>query len=462
MFCRHESVAAVIPADDIALEAAVLFQQIHQVIMRPLEKTVHNTWHNIMCLKQIIANRFDQIFGSEVVAALSKPNMAAYFTGDLDISSITKIIALVLAITDDTYAKIDTQILARALYSLDAYHFIKSKDNIDRDGVIKQIMEIDFDECRTVPAEPFEPEPVIITFNDSYDLEHISASAASYHNEYDKITNFMHFLIQFRKSNSIEQLVTLIKTPIVPSTIYGFDPNMTFDTFLAANTLQALQCTKLEHRVDVSNRKVLLAPIISLSAVDELFANTVRAFYAADYAKQLKQKIHNEVERTTIVQLEQLIWSCDMIEFGAKLNEYIVQRDSEKYQQLVSKLFNTENIPLLQEKIWVMVLCKIRNSTSNQVVWNRGNMANHKECMSYEKIWDSDLTGIIPWTDFISEWNNLNTILYHNVYRDGMANRHGHANVCPRGVHERKGYWKAKIHNKCNRNNPLAPDEFDN
>lgn len=450
-------IASVITNDDIAMKTAVLYQLINQVVSAPSEIAITNIWNSIDVLKKIIKPKIGCIFDKQVISALYTANMAAYFTGDLDISSINKIIALCLVIRPEK--PIDLVTLARALVSLDAYYHIKSIENIQRSEIISQVLEIDIGEYRTVCAEPFDPEPATIVFCDTYNPANLTKSVSKYHNKYRKIAHFIHFIEAFYKSTSITDLTNNLNTPFNMHKIYGIETDVDINLYLAANTLQALISAKLEHRVDLVERKFLLQAIFTADEINTYIKSVVRKHYVDDYQKQLATKKRLEVERATIVQIDQLIWSCDMDEFATKLDQYICQRDSEKYASLVDKLIETADIPLLQEKIWVILLCRIPDSDT--VVWNRGNICKQKDLDQFEKIWLNDSIGQITWKKLADEWLNLKGMYICNRYRDGLANRHGHANVCPFSDTDKKGYYSAKHYNMVNRRNPLSADDFD-
>lgn len=418
-------VAADIPNDDIALKVAVIYQQIYQVMKEPLEKSIIDLWLNISTLKLIIGDRSKDIFGEEVIASLLLPNMDAYFTGDLNISSINKIIAMLLVLNSDNFKnKIDLQKVARSLLSLDCYHHVKFIENLQRDKTINSIFQINMDN-RTIAQEPFEAEPNIIEFYDKYTLPDVIKESQLYSNSYSKIINFMKFLHIYYNSTSLEDLVINIKKGL--NNLNVFEIEVPIDLFVTANVIQALQSPKLESRVDVTKRVMLLKPLITLSDIDTYFKSIVINIFKDDYEKQLVLKLFNEKERENIVQIETLVWCCEIETFVLKLNEFIPQRDGDKYK-LLMKAFNEEsNIPILREKIWVICLCQINGSDA--IVWNRGNMCSKLELPFLMKIWNYDQFGLLNYDDMYKTWKFAARI--HWYRESDKPNRHGHCNSNP-------------------------------
>lgn len=419
-------VAADIPNDDIALKVAVIYQQIHQLMKQPLEKSIIDLWLNIKTLKLIINERYKDIFGEEVIAALVLPNMDAYFTGDLNISSINKIIAISLVC--DLKGKVDLCKLARSLLSLDCYHHIKSLETMSRDKTISSILQINM-KNRTLAQEPFEAEPEKIEFYDKYDYDNIITQSKTYFNDYSKIINFIKFLSIYYNSTSLNDLIINVKTTQNKSlqSFFGIKEDVPLDLFISANIIQAILSPKLESRVNITERIMLLQPLITLSDIDEYLKNLVINIYKNDYERQLILKLFNEKERESIVQIETLVWACEIETFVLKLNDFIPQRDSEKYQLLMKAFNETNDIPILQEKVWVICLCQIAGSET--IVWNRGNMCSKLELPFLMKIWNYDKIGSLIYNDMYTKWRNAARI--HWYRESDKPNRHGHCNSNP-------------------------------
>lgn len=420
---------ADIPGDDIALKTAVIYQMIDQTMNEPLEKSVTDLWFNIQTLKLITGNN-KYIFGDQVFNALNLPNMDAYFTGDLNISSINKIVALLLI----SNLEIDLCKLARSLLSLDCYHNLKYLDSEQRSQIINNAFEINM-EKRTLAQEPFEKEPDVIEFYDDYVDNNVISVSKTYENKYGKIINFIKFLHSYKNADSCKNLLENIKNQkMTPHQIFGIKDEIPLEWFIAANTIQAVQCHKLECRVDTVNRKMLLMPLSKISDIKLYFKFVVSEIFRADYEKQLILKHNNEVERENIIQIEQLVWSCDIDEFVTKLNEFIPQRDGEKYNSLIKELSQNNSVPLLRNKIWVLTLCKIDGT--NDIIWNRGNMCSLKDLNVFKNIWDYDTVNLLSWESLYHLWY-IAPVKYE--YRESdIPNRHGHCNSNPSGFMNRK------------------------
>jgi len=422
-------IVADIPNDDIALKTAVIFQQIHQMMKEPLEKSIKDLWYNIQTLKFIINDKVNEIFGEEVVKALTLSNMDAYFTGDLNISSINKIIALLLV----SNVKVDLPKLARSLLSLDCYHHIKSIEYIERDQAINNIFQINMDN-RTIAKEPFEKEPDVVEFYDKYDSTHLMNVVKQYNNSYSKIINFVKFLGAYYNSNSLDELIKNVKLER-NNNVFGID--VPIDLFVTANTIQAIQSPKLEYRVDVDKRLMLLEDISSNENIDKYFKSIVSNIFKVDYEKQLITKKFYEKERENAIQIELLTWECELDVFISKLNEFIPLRDNEKYQLLLKSFNENNDIPLLREKIWILCICKnigdnpnpIPDERTESFVWNRGNVVSLTDLNSFKTMWNYDALSELKWDDMYDAW--LKCARIHRYRESDIPNRHGHCNSNP-------------------------------
>lgn len=413
---------ADIPNDDIALKTAVIFQMIDQVMEQPLEKSIYDLCYNINTLRDIIGNNSNNIFGEEIIGALLLPNMDAYFTGDLNVSSINKIIALLLV----NRSKVNLQKLARSLLSLDCYHHIRLID-CPREAIITKAFQINMDN-RTLAKEPFEKEPDNIEHYDKYDEGNVVLVSQSYWNRYNKIINFIKFMHVFSVSEDPNTLLANIRNQHMNiCQIFGISSEISLELFITANIIQALESHKLECRVNVSERRMLLAPLLTLENISAYFKSIVSNIFRVDYEKQLALKHNNEVERENIVQIEQLIWSCEIDEFVNKLNEFIPQRDCNKYMLLIDALSREVMIPLFQDKIWVIVLCKVPGS--DDIIWNRGNMCSKRDFELFKEIWNNNDLSSLDWKELDHKWFVAPRI--HQYRESDIPNRHGHCNSNP-------------------------------
>lgn len=459
------STAVIIPNDDIALKIAVIFKQIDQVMKEPLEISVNNLLLNIKSL-QVLAKNPLNICKEEVINGLKLPNMAAYFTGDLDISSINKLLALVFVYNKNDF---DMQKFARTLLSLEAYHHIRSKQIENKGQKIIEIFDIKMThERRRMCNSPGEQEPEdadLKPFYDLYNENDIIAKTNELYPNYDQIVNFMKFLHAYfgvgtDSNNSL--LENIKKCQILNfNDIFGIDYNI--ELLITANVIQALNFPELKYRVDTEKRIVLLPELNNLIVTTEYLKSVIRNEYINDYANQLAAKKQIEKEQATKIEINKLIEEPELDVFIEKLNEYIGQRDSPKYAQLVTEMltqgFNC--IPYLKDKIWIMALC--RKPYDDDVIWGRGNVCPKLEMIEFKKMWHLNDMSDITWAEFEKAQDNFSWGGYHG-YRENRANRHGHANVCPYGIQYRDvipdGYWKAKYHNKSYRSDPRSPDDF--
>jgi hypothetical protein len=124
-----------------------------------------------------------------------------------------------------------------------------------------------------------------------------------------------------------------------------------------------------------------------------------------DYMAQLSQKKKIEVQATMDKHVQKLIWDCDLDEFIEDMNLFLPQRDELGYQIFMEKMGDTEQVPLLQEKIWVVVTCRRPpweeaggqgekegeedDEEGGEVVWNRGNTAAMGEVKFWKDFFES-------------------------------------------------------------------------
>jgi len=120
-------------------------------------------------------------------------------------------------------------------------------------------------------------------------------------------------------------------------------------------------------------------------------------------------------------------------------------------------LQNTEQIPLVQEKIYILALGR-SPCNSEEIVWNLGNIATKMEMDLFKNLFEKSVIQDLKWNQVEYLWADLSCL--HGNYRPGMANRHGHANPCPCGSSSKKGYWKAKTWNRSNRREPRGPEFY--
>jgi hypothetical protein len=90
---------------------------------------VRELWYNVMTLRYLLGdhNRAS-VFGNELLAGIQLPNFDAYFTGDLGVSGVSKIAALMLtSVGEPVLENFDFQKLARAMLSFDCTHQVRRK-----------------------------------------------------------------------------------------------------------------------------------------------------------------------------------------------------------------------------------------------------------------------------------------------------------------------------------------------
>jgi len=151
------------------------------------------------------------------------------------------------------------------------------------------------------------------------------------------------------------------------------------------------------------------------------------------------------------------VWDVEIDEFIEDLGKFVPRRDSIGYQLLVKNLSDKDQVPILREKIWVLVVG--RKYESETIVWNLGNICTKSELDKYSNMWVNSIVEELDWNELQKCWIDLIETCDHG-YRPGMGNRHGHANVCPSSSWS-QGYGKARNWNKTHRCDPKSPAEFE-
>jgi len=153
-------------------------------------------------------------------------------------------------------------------------------------------------------------------------------------------------------SDSLELLIENIKKfqTLSVSEIFGIDYDI--ELFVTANTVQAIKFPELKFRVNIEERKMLVPELITLEQTIEYLKSVVRNEYILDYEQQLANKKQIEKENATKIEINKLIEEVDIDVFIAQLNEFIGQRDSPKYTQLIKEMFllGHNDISYLREK----------------------------------------------------------------------------------------------------------------
>jgi len=160
-------------------------------------------------------------------------------------------------------------------------------------------------------------------------------------------------------------------------------------------------------------------------------------------------------------QVEKLLWTCELPDFITHLNLFIPRRDTLAYRIFLDRLEESHQIPLAQEKVWVLALAR---GLDEEIVWNLGHVASKMEMMKFESIFENAVVKDLSWSKLEYSWKEISCEKSQNysssAYRPGMANRHGHANVCPNRAVS-KGYRKAKVWNMGHRTYPRSPAYYE-
>jgi len=423
-------VVALVPYDTIALKAAVCFQMIQQVIEQPTELGIKETLNSVDTLKYLIRSN-DEFYKSLFGTMLDNPTNPAYWTGDLNVTNVIKVVAWSLIGSPD-FTSIGE--LVYNMFSTDLFYRIRGRfqthDIKERAPVIHDLLDIDFKVRGTKPTPLGEPEPQNPEYYNKYDSGRVQSRVLEWirFDNLSKIwTRFGEFLSCMAKYGSdIGKWLHHLKTQLF---FAMFDQER-----VTADALASLSVVHQDGRIDLATRTM------RNNGTPNVFISTmVRGIYFAEYNRELGIKCANEEARRIELTIEALLWSCDLQEYIRILNRQIPERDSAIYQRFVDALVVSDQVPLMYEKIWILIFGRTTDfdpkddivgfrSDPAKIIWNRGNICKALELKVFERILSN--AGVLGVNEIREVYRRLGYLPH--VYRESnIPNRHGHSNFNP-------------------------------
>ncbi len=387
-------VIAVIPKDALALKSAVLMRMQDLTAQDPTELRVKDTLNNWHTLRAIVTQ---DLFSPEF---LTNPLDPKLWQADFGITNVLKVFCWACVGNVPRDQLLD---LFKNMLRLDIFYLVRSKFPTialdERIPIIHQMLGID--PSKDVRPTPIgEPEPTEIVFPNHYD------EAACY-----------------------ERMINWIS----PECIDRW--NRLFHWRLALNSPDMLETLKQARPyldTHAGLLKTCLAALMNRDLADYLTnpdkepGMIVEQQYRTMYEEKLKQKL--QIEKTNRLQLaiDRLTWSCDTDEFIEILNHEIPNSEGNAYGLLIKSLAEQVQVPLLDEKVWILAFGRVPDSLDN-VIWNNGNIASLTHRKLLQKILsDAHVSAV----GFLEAARRLRLVAH--VYRQSdKPNRHGHCNSNP-------------------------------
>jgi len=488
-------VISPISGDAIAIKTATIWTMINQIFETGLsELKVKELYLNIETLKYMTKN--GKVF-KNLSKDLQEKNLAAYLTGDRNISDVMKVLAFLLS-TDNM--NLDLPKIFKALYSLQIYHHInkfmkrkifeftrslenkkreiQSKHQINipqealkelnkldkkinratqdelRSTLLNRVFEINYEKYATRPTDIFEPEPAELKFYDKYDAEDLYSNLKKYTVHPDQLSNVCEVIESLNENRKIN---------IERSVQDVFKFKCSLNDYITGHTIQALMCQNQKDRVNVEKREMLIPEIENEEDIQKYIKSIIRYKYETYYNKLLHEKREGERKIKLKEAIQKAIVTKDVwSEFINIMNEYIPNRDSDGYNNIVDILINEkEKVPKRLEKMWVIILGR---NLKSKPIWNSGNILRGN-LGEFAKFFQKK---------HHNSWDKIIEIRKANIihqYRDNRANRHGHWNglasawaVGYSNIDEYqkelkenfRKYLQMRVYNKFHRVNPLG------
>lgn len=398
LFMRR--VIAVIPKDAIALKSAVLMCMQDLTARTPSELRVTDTMANMNTLRAIVpANLCSPEF-------LADPHRPALWTADYGITNVLKVFSWACAVNLDRDLLMD---LYKHMCQYDLYYIARSKFSTlaaeERIPVIHRLLGIDLTKnVRTTP--PGEPEPDNIVFpidfdeNASYDR----AMAWIGSDCFDHWNRLFHWRLASDGVLDPLVIVDALKQPRP----YLDNRSGILKTIIGCLTTR-----------DASD---YLAKLDSFEDPMTVIEHQLRN----DYNARLKVKRQTEEARRLELAVDRLVWSCDIDEFIEIIAREIPNPDGYEFKQLTKAFAEHAQVPLLEEKIWVMTFGRT-DQDFDKIVWNHGNLIGLSDRKIMLKIMTDANLSIMGYLDAVRRLGYV-----AHVYRvSDIPNRHGHCNSNP-------------------------------
>lgn len=418
-------IVSPISSDMIALKTAVILKMIEQFFENILtEVSIQEFFENLSTLKWIVSKT--NIF-SELKEDINKPNFEAYLTGDKGISDEMKVICFLLC--SDNIKELDIPRIIRALYVFNLNHKIRNiVESMDRTKKIEELLEIDYENKGTKPTKLFELEPDILHFCSEFNTKNLNMFCDQH------CTNLKNFQ---RLCFVLELLGSGVDSKVFRSKIeqnikecenwMKIDEDL--DDYNRSLVIQCISNPNLADRVDTEKREMKILDLTSKIIREKYMKNIVSEIYEENYKKLLKNKI-NEQDKILLIQaMDEMVSINDLNNFVQKLNTFIPNTFTEGFENLLDKLKNlTIKVPLRASKLRLIL---VGHDINGNAIWNNGNIYR-TDINSFSKYFDNFDNNEEHFT-----WESVENLHKKNsrhIYREGMANRHGHCNECP-------SYW---------------------
>jgi len=434
---------------------------------------------------------------------MMKADPRPYFTADLGVSNVLKLIAVTL--------KWDRAIhpaLLRAMFHFDAYHqarkHFKSGDDSDNDGAdahrktaLCAFLGLDL-KTHGTPLQPLlVPEPDTVSHYESFDEECVKRRIMSVSrdkcNKDDLLLASMeegahHFAAlqrvctcvlehPLRKDEHHDGLGINMKCvhALCSDTDLQLEPAFGVENawlFLASAYATACLTPSEQDRVDKEKRRALTEDPLTEAESRAFLSSVVRRLVREDYESRLKDKIRKEA----VARMEQLQSDlCSTTQFQhfvELLNEGIPSRSSASFITLHDRILDFHeagDVPLRGEKLWVLLTG--RNSTGAPI-WAHGNIMRGN-LAQYEPIFER-LGKLALYHGVVKLKEKFGVHRYRNMtdnrgHTKDQPNRHGHSNAFPSywalgygSIHEYKDSisareWKEYLRKRLDRKGKVRP-----
>mmetsp|Transcript_36180 Transcript_36180/g.90790 ORF Transcript_36180/g.90790 Transcript_36180/m.90790 type:complete len:1026 (+) Transcript_36180:284-3361(+) len=435
--CMRRMVAPV-PEDEPALLAAVLVCLAGQLMWAAHEPS-EGSVATLAALVRELRDHDSACKGAFLRAlpddlpAHQDGHLTAHLTGRKDITGINRVAAYLLCRT--LPVGFDWPNLARVLYSLQCYHTVKrhfrsGEDNsahIRRMEAVRACLGINLAAHATPVGAPLQPDPPAEHY-DRFCVDTLVREAGKYSSKVEGVFAVVQVARRLQAGHASEEALkeALAAARAAPvAEVFGVD---NVEQFVAASTVQALLCEKVEDRVD-DKQHTRLAPLATEEERSRYLAGVVRAAHAEDHAKRLAAKRKEEAEMRLAAGVDEMVADAtDTARFVELLRALIPGRHGPEFGLLWARLKRVSRQGKGASADEKARLCKglrakfrilITGRKGEEAVWCHGNAMRGGF---------DDLQGL-----FREEWADL--VAYarahsFHVYRI-IPNRHGYGNARP-------------------------------
>ncbi|ORY32426.1 hypothetical protein BCR33DRAFT_771424 [Rhizoclosmatium globosum] len=345
----------------------------------------------------------------------------------------------------------------RALYSFEVWATIRRmyrhQEQPDKiiTALLDKLLEINLDKTRYEVQPPFELEPEIIQFNQSYSAN--EACLFELCSRFKFLNNICLMGPVFEilcGSGTLAEKIAQIQTDVPERTVKTLASSMNitygFKDFQLFNVVQALLFETKSTRIDEATGKVLLPDLIDKATGVTMIKEYIRKRHEKQYQVDLKIKSDQENAILTadlvnlLVKTSDIRVYCDTFKNGLSKGNCTVQianPASPGFTELMDRLLNVSGpeVPLQVAKVWVLLLgCKPANKKKNETVgpavWNGGNVLGFVELDKFKAVF-VHYGKATEWDSAAAEYKARRLYQYRS---SSHPNRHGHFNDKP-------SYW---------------------